>query len=57
MDKETFLDIVSSYDREDFRKSLYQNGAKYKLVDVIEVRDKDGNIIPPTPPEVFFSSK
>lgn len=57
MDKETFLDIVSSYDREDFRRSLYQNASKYKLVDVIEVRDKDGNIIPPTPPEVFFGSK
>ena len=42
VDKETFLDIVSKYDREEFRQYLYKDkDKKKKLVTFITYKDED----------------
>lgn len=53
VDKQTFLDIVSKFDREEFRRYLYENAHKRKVLYPIKFLDTKGNLIPPKIPDLM----
>lgn len=54
MTKDEFLDIVSKFDRNEFKSYLYKSeNKKQKLVIVLELFDKNNNVIEPVIPNEY----